>query len=195
MKRLKSDNMNGQEETEDYKVGMVFLILAFIVLIGAFMMRDVKSWRGARLVLIIFGVALTFLGGFTSFQKRGKEKMQKIKDVKEMSKEKLVEKFSMVFLVVAGTVAILLGLVNHTLWVTAGLIWIFWGLGYVKQKAYTKHLAVTLLIFGSIVASLGWYLMPNGATFRVLITTTGMAMLAGGVINLIAYAVWEVKRK
>jgi hypothetical protein len=108
-------------------------------------------------------------------------------------KEKLTaEKFSMVFLVVAGTVTILLDLVYlSTGFYVIGLLWIFWGLGYVKQKAYTKHLAVTLLIFGSIVASLGWYLMPSGATYRVLITTTGMAMFAGGVINLIAYGVWE----
>ena len=113
-----------------------------------------------------------------------------------MSKEKLtVEKFSMVFLVVAGTVAVLLDLVYRAGFYLLGLLWIFWGLGYVKQKAYTKHLAVTLLIFGSILASLGWYLMPSGATYRILITTTGMAMFAGGVINLFAYAVWEVKRK
>ena len=43
-------------------------------------------------------------------------------------------------------------------------------------------------------ARAGWYLMPSGATYRVPITTTGMAVFACGVVNLIAYAVWEVKR-
>jgi hypothetical protein len=115
-------------------------------------------------------------------------------------KEKLTtDKFSMVLLVVVGTVTVLLDLAYLRLgFYVMGLVWIFCGLGYVKQKAYTKHLAVTLLIFGSIVASLGWYLMPSGATcgitcarYRVFITTTGMAMFLGGVVNLFAYALWE----
>ena len=109
-------------------------------------------------------------------------------------KEKLADKFSMVLLVVAGTVTVLLGLVYYTGWFTLGLSWIFWGLAYLK-KAYTKYLAVTLLIFGSILLSLAWYLMPSGATYRVPIGAIGMGLFGGGVINLIAYAVWEVKRK
>jgi len=119
-------------------------------------------------------------------------------------KEKLTnDNVSMIFLVVVGAVTVLLDLTYLNMrFYMMGLIWIFWGFGYVKQKAYTKYLAVTLLIFGSIVASLGWYLIPSGVTcgitcarYRVFITTTGMAMFLGGVVNLFAYALWKVKHK
>jgi len=71
--------MNGQEDTEDYKIiGTVCLILAFIVLIGAFTMRGAESWRGDRLALIIFAVALTFFGGFIYFQKGEKKNAKEI---------------------------------------------------------------------------------------------------------------------
>ena len=54
-------------------IGWGFLISAFIVLLIAFMMRGVeKSWREARLVLIMFGVVLTFLGGSFVFKKKVK---------------------------------------------------------------------------------------------------------------------------
>lgn len=60
--------------TEGYKViGWIFLILAFIVLLNAYMMSGAESWRGARLVLMIFGVVLTFLGGIICFSKGGKK--------------------------------------------------------------------------------------------------------------------------
>jgi hypothetical protein len=109
-----------------------------------------------------------------------------------MSKEKLAEKFSMVFLVVAGTVVVLLGSVNSTLWVTLGVSWIFWGLAYLK-KAYTKHLAVTLLMSGSILTVIGLNLAY--ATHQQLILAIGLGVLGSGICNLITYAAWEVKRK
>jgi hypothetical protein len=63
-----------EEDTEGYKViGWVFLILAFIVLLIAFMMRGIENWWG---VLIIIGVILTFLGGIICFQKEEKKQCE-----------------------------------------------------------------------------------------------------------------------
>jgi len=67
--------MNGEENTQDYKIiGWFFLILAFIVLLSAFIIRGVENFRGARLVLIIIGAMLTVLGGIIcSFKKELKK--------------------------------------------------------------------------------------------------------------------------
>ena len=53
-------------------IGWSFLISAFIVLLIAFTMKGVESWREARLVLIMFGVVSTFLGGSFVFKKKVK---------------------------------------------------------------------------------------------------------------------------
>ena len=96
------------------------------------------------------------------------------------------ETVSMVFLIIVGSVFIVLG---FTTWLGAGfygsgLIYIFWGLSYV-WKAYVKYVVPTMLLSGVTIAVLGWYFLPRGSSLKLFTAITGISMCGGGLVNLV----------
>lgn len=62
------DQEKPKEEAEDRKTkGGILLVLAFFVLLVAFMMRGKSDLLALRFLVIVLGIVLTALGGFYSF--------------------------------------------------------------------------------------------------------------------------------
>jgi hypothetical protein len=63
-KVMKEQNSDEKKTTNTHSsLGLILLVLAFIFLFAAPTLRGIESQLGTRIVLIIIGAGLTFLGG------------------------------------------------------------------------------------------------------------------------------------